>query len=94
VALAAGELAFVVAFGFGPYQLAIGYDDRFAFGLPRWFQLVLATPYLLVALTATCAYLLIASRGRRDRSRTAPILSIAASVVLLVIAWAWSVPAP
>ena len=91
--LAAGQIAFVAGFAVGLYRLAIAYDDRFGFGLPSWFRIVLVSPYLLLALTAASGYLLFAEWRRGRSLPRAPALAVAASVTLLAIAWSWSIPA-
>ena len=62
IALCLVELLFVAAFIVGLNQLAIAYDDRFAFGIPRWFSAALALPYLTLVMAIALAWLLL--RGK------------------------------
>jgi CubicO group peptidase (beta-lactamase class C family) len=90
--VAVGQLALVTGFVAGLYLLAIAYDDRFAWGLPAWFRIVLALPYLLTPMTAIAGYLLFRESRQSGRVPAAPAIAVIASTVLLVFTWAWSIP--
>lgn len=60
--VAAVTLTFLVAFAIGLAQLAIVHDDRFAFGVPRWFQVVLWLPAGIAG-----AWLWLVASMRRSR---------------------------
>ena len=66
--VAATTIAFLAAFSVGLAQLAIVRDDRFAFGVPLWFQGVLWLP---VGLGGAWLWLVVAI-SRSDRERVGP----------------------
>lgn len=81
-------LIFVVVFVVGVYELAIKYDDRFAFGIPWWFSVGQRLPFVCLLLTAALSIVMFRSRAHRPRSYTGGV-AIAASLVLLPIVWSW-----
>jgi hypothetical protein len=88
VLLTATQLAFIVAFSFGLYQLAIKYDDRFAFGIPAWFSMTLAVPYASVAVTIVLGIALVRPPAAH---RWRGWLAVAASSTLLIVLRSWRV---
>jgi hypothetical protein len=91
VALASAHLAFWIAFGIGMNQLAIKYDDRFAFGLLRWFSATLLAPYVLLALTIWLGVALMRSRRDRAITRWRGWSAVTASGVLLLVIWSYHI---
>ena len=89
VAVPLVHLTFLTAFAVGLYQLAIEYDDRFAFGLPTWFTAVLTLPYLSLAATALLALVLVRARAESGIGRWRGWLVVAASSLLLVTLLSW-----
>ncbi len=91
--LAGGHLIFAGGFLLGLARLAIIYDDRFAFGLPTSFRVVLALPYVLAVLTAWLGWLLVKRRRSGRTVLLAPILVAIGGATLCILAWGWSLPA-
>jgi CubicO group peptidase (beta-lactamase class C family) len=91
VTVAGLTLLFVVGFSVGLAELAVLHDDRFAFGIPLWFAVVLWIP---LAIATALGWLLVRWRaiGRDLRwpSTLAVGWSSVVTLALLAVAWHWN----
>lgn len=96
LATAIVTLLFLAGFVTGLAQLAVLHDDRFAFGLPWWFAVVLTTP---LAIVATLAWLAARWRSRTNDAGALTSAAVAAwtattTLALLGVAWYWNLIGP
>jgi len=82
------HLLFLPTFGVALYNVGIKYDDRFAYGIPRGFSLVLMMPSLISLLTLIFAFILATRRAGKSLP-TRQWVAISSSVVLLALYWNW-----
>jgi len=82
-------LLYLLGFVVGIAQLMVRYDDRFAFGLPWWFVVVLWLPMGLAAALVWLAYrATVFGVGSRLGTLAAAWL-VATTTALLAVVWQW-----
>lgn len=89
------NLGFITGFATGLAQLAVLHDDRFAFGVPAWFILVLwIPPVLAIAWIWLCLTARHVWRSLSHGGRLAIACHATASFLLLVAAYGWNLFGP